>query len=66
MQPPIIQTTDHPADYIDHAQAMLRFLGATLGDNSPNLHLQERDLEGLCYIICHIEDNLAMAHKLLS
>lgn len=66
MQAPILQTTDHPADYIDHAQAMLRFLSAAVGETSPQCHFEGRELEGLCYIISHIEDNLAMAHKLLS
>lgn len=62
----ILDHTNHPADYIDHAQAMLRFLGAALGENSPHCHLSDRDLEGLCYIIGHIEDNLDMAQKLIS
>lgn len=52
---------NHPADHIDHAQAMLRFLSSALGDSSPCCHLAERDLEGLCYILGHIEDTLSAA-----
>lgn len=58
--------TNHPCDYIDHAQAMLRFLATAVGETNQHAHLAGRDLEGLCYILSHIEDNLAMAHKLLS
>ena len=56
-----IDHTNHPADYIDHAQAMLRFLSATLGDISSHGSLQDRELEGLCYILSHIDDNLKAA-----
>ena len=52
---------NHAADYIDHAQAMLRFLSATIGDASPNGNLQEREMEGLCYILSYIDDHLKTA-----
>ncbi len=56
-----IDPTNHPADHIDHAQAMLRFLSATLGDTRAHGSLQDRELEGLCYILSHIDDNLKAA-----
>lgn len=56
-----IDHTNHPADHIDHAQAMIRFLSSALGDASPHCSLQDRDLEGLCYILSHIDDNLKAA-----
>lgn len=58
--------TNHPCDHIDNAQAMLRFLNAAVGNTNPACHFNERELEGLCHILNHIEDNLATAHKLLS
>ncbi len=53
--------TNHPADHIDQAQAMTRFLGTILGESGPGCHLGPRDLEGLAYILGHIEDNLKAA-----
>lgn len=53
--------TKHPADHIDHAQAMIRFLSSVMGAASPQGNLQDRELEGLCYILSHIDDNLKAA-----
>jgi len=55
-----LDPTNHPADYIDHAQAMLGFLNLVIGE-SRDLCLTGKDAEGLCYIIGHIEDNLKQA-----
>lgn len=56
-----IAPTDHPADHIDNAQAMLRFLSTAVGNSNPQCHFNERDLEGLCHILNHVEDVLDMA-----
>lgn len=53
--------SDHPADHIDNAQAMLRFLSTAVGNSNPQCHFNERDLEGLCHILFHIEDTLGQA-----
>lgn len=59
-------TTDHPGDYIDNAQAMLRFLSTAIGNTNQACHFNERELEGLCHILNHVEDNLEKASKLVS
>ncbi len=46
-----IDPTDHPADHIDHAQAMLGFLSLVIGDGVGHLNLEEQDRAGLCYIL---------------
>jgi hypothetical protein len=56
-----IDPSDHPGDLIDHAQAMLRFLAMTLGDQPGQMELPEREREGLCHILYHIEDRLRVA-----
>ncbi len=52
---------NHPADHIDHAQTMLRFLALTLGDQPGQMELPEREREGLCHILYHVEETLGMA-----
>jgi hypothetical protein len=56
-----IDPTNHPADHIDHAQAMLGFLSLVIGGSRSDLCLTSRDTEGLSYILGHIEDNLKQA-----
>lgn len=56
-----IDPTAHPSDHIDHAQAMIRFLSVTLGEVKPHAGMDDRALEGLCYILNHVETVLDQA-----
>jgi len=50
-----------PNDCIDHAQAMIRFLALMLGESRGQMELPEREREGLCHILFHIEAKLNQA-----
>lgn len=65
MQASLIDPTNHPGDYIDHAQAMLRFVALVLGEQRGQMELPEREREGLCHILYHVEANLNQAQSLL-
>ena len=58
---PPIDPTNHPGDYIDHAQTMIRFLAMVLGDQPGQMELPAREREGLCHILYYIEANLNQA-----
>lgn len=53
--------SEHPADLIGQANAMLGFVSRMLGESSEQIELSAQDCAGFGYIMQHIQNQLELA-----